>query len=105
METPLPTPAQAEVFRAYVETGSQKEAARRCGIALSTAKNHLSQMYDRLGVGGAMEAATVLGWVSLPGAAPKACGWVGYCSRPIAHRGHHGGMRAFDPNAELGGSK
>jgi len=93
-----PTPGQLVAFRAYVETGSQKAAADRCGIRVQTVKNHMLGLYRRLGVGGAMEAAGALGWVRVPGGDPRSCGWVGYCSRPFGHRGHHGGMRAIDPN-------
>jgi hypothetical protein len=58
----------------------------------------LHELYVRLDVGSAMEAAVKLGWVHLPEVGgPFLCGWVGYCSRPAAHRGHHGGMRAL-PN-------
>ncbi len=91
----VPTPQQLRVISAYVRTGSQKAAARERGIALQTVKAHMQGLYARLGVGGAMEALTKLGWVALPGSGPSSCGWVAYCSRPRGHRGHHGGMRAF----------
>jgi len=100
-----PTPAQLLAFRAYVETGSQKIAANRCGISPQTLKNHLHDLYQRLGVSGAMEAANKLGWVSFPDSTPKACGWIGYCTRSLNHRGHHGGMRAFDPNTSVEAQK
>jgi hypothetical protein len=90
-----PTPAQLHAFAAYVRVGSQAQAAHECGIALPTLKNHISELYARLDVGGSMEALTKLGWLSLPGSGPAACAWVGSCSRPLGHRGHHGGMRAF----------
>ena len=90
-----PTPAQLVAFRAYVQTGSLKEAAHVLGLTVPTIKNHLAGLYARLGVNGAMEAATALGWVTLPGDGPAMCGWRGSCSRPRGHRGHHGGFRAF----------
>ena len=90
-----PTPAQLNAFRAYVQAGSQKEAAHVLGIALPTLKCHMTALYAALGVNGAMEAATALGWVTLPGDGPAPCGWRGSCSRPRGHRGHHGGFRAF----------
>ena len=62
-----PTPGQLVAFRAYVETGSQKAAAHQCGIRVQTVKNHMLNLYRRLGVGGAMEAAMALGWITLPG--------------------------------------
>jgi DNA-binding CsgD family transcriptional regulator len=92
---PGPTTAQLRVMAAYVRTGSQKAAAHECGIRVQTVRNHMAGLYVRLGVGGAMEALTKLGWVALPGASPAPCGWVAYCSRPRGHGGHHGGMRAF----------
>ena len=90
-----PTPAQLTAFRAYVQAGSQKEAAHVLGIALPTLKCHVSALYAALGVNGAMEAATALGWVTLPGEGPVPCGWRGSCSRPRGHSGHHGGFRAI----------
>ena len=90
-----PTLAQLVAFRAYVQAGSQKEAAFVLGISVRGLKAALSGLYERLGVNGAMEAATSLGWVTLPGEGPAPCGWRGSCSRPHGHRGHHGGFRAF----------
>jgi DNA-binding CsgD family transcriptional regulator len=86
------TEAQLVTLAAYVQSGSAKETATELGIALSTVKNHLSDLYARLGVGGAMEAAITLGWVTVP---PdyRACGWVGSCTRKHDHRGQHGGFR------------
>ena len=90
-----PTPAQLVAFRAYVQAGSLKEAAHVLGVSVASVKRHLTEMYARIGVGGAMEAATALGWVTLPGDGPVPCGWRGSCSRPRGHRGHHGGFRSF----------
>jgi hypothetical protein len=71
-----------------------------CGIALQTVKNHLCDLYERLGVNSAMEAAVRLGWVTIPGGDRPACGWVGYCSRGLGHRGPHGGMRSILPDGK-----
>ena len=90
-----PTLAQLVAFRAYVQAGSQKEAAHLLDISVRALKWRLSEMYVRLGVNGAMEAATSLGWVTLPGDGPAMCAWRGSCSRPLGHSGHHGGFRAF----------
>lgn len=89
-----PTPRQLECFAAYVRTGSYAAGAHERGIAPQTFKNHLSGLYERLGISGAMEAAARLGWMRIPSDSTRAaCGWVGVCSRPLGHRGHHGGMR------------
>jgi hypothetical protein len=85
-----PTPAQLNAFRAYVQTGNQKQAAHVLGISTQTLKNSLSALYEHLDVGGAMEAATALGWVTLPGDGPAPCAWRGSCGRPRGHSGHHG---------------
>ena len=90
-----PTPAQLLAFRAYVQAGSRKEAAHVLGVSVASVKRHLSEMYARLDVSGAMEAAAALGWVTLPGDGPAPCGWRGAGSRPRGHSGHHGGFRAF----------
>jgi len=89
-----PTPAQLVAFRAYVQAGSLKEAAHVLGVSVGSVKRHLTEMYARIGVSGAMEAAAALGWVTLPGETAP-CGWRGSCSRPRGHRGHHGGFRAI----------
>jgi hypothetical protein len=88
-----PTPHQLEVLEAYILAGSQKAAANALGMALPTVKNTLSDLYTKLDVTSEMGAALVLGWVQIP-KGPTACGWVGYCSRPAGHRGHHGGFRS-----------
>lgn len=87
---------QLRVLEAYTRLGSQKQVAHELGIALSTVKNHMAQLYVRLDVGGAMEAVQALGWVRGPssGVIPP-CGWLAYCGRPEGHRGQHGGFRPF----------
>ncbi len=91
-----PTARQLDCIRAYCATGSQIAAAHSLGITTQTLKNHMLDLYQRLGVGGAMEAAMALGYVTLPDDDGRAiCGWLGYCSRTRHHRGQHGGFRAF----------
>ena len=90
-----PTPAQLSVFAIYVRTFSQKRTAYESGLAYQTVKNHMEDLYRRLGVSSAMEAAAVLGWLRAPAEGPQECGWVGRCTRPMEHRGHHGGFRSF----------
>lgn len=90
-----PSPAQIATLVAYVRTFSQKRAAKERGVAIQTVKNHLEELYRRLGVSSALEAVVVLGWLSVPEDGPMACGWIATCSRPRNHRGQHGGFRAL----------
>lgn len=95
-ELTSPTKRELEVLEAYSRLGSQKKVAHELGIALQTVKNSMKNLYVKLGVGGAMEAIAVLGWVrgpNLSGVEP--CGWLAYCGRPTGHRGQHGGFRPF----------
>jgi DNA-binding CsgD family transcriptional regulator len=61
-----PTPRQLQVMAAYARTGSQKAAAHECNLTLRTVKNHMSELYARIDVGGAIEALTKLGWLVPP---------------------------------------
>ena len=92
---PGPTPQQLRVLDAYVRTCSQKAVAYEMGISIQTVKNHLSSLYAGLDAHSVLEALTKLGRLSAPGQGPTPCGWVGYCSRPLGHRPHHGQFRAF----------
>lgn len=89
------TPAQLRVLEAYTRLGSQKAVANELGIAVQTVKNHMTALYVRLNVGGAMEAVAALGWVHANIAGVPPCGWLGYCGRPDGHTGNHGGFRPF----------
>jgi Bacterial regulatory proteins, luxR family len=93
-----PTPTQLRALEAFLITGSQKGAAEYMGISIQTVKNHLGALYQRLGVSGAIAAATHLGYINIPDSknGPKICGWVAYCSRPFSHRGYHGDMRSLE---------
>ncbi len=99
IEGKAPTDQQLAVLAAYVRAGSVKEAGRQLGLAEQTVKNHLGAIYERLGVGGAIEAATALGWIRVPGDR-RPCGWIGTCTRVSGHRGHHGGFRGIGQGRE-----
>lgn len=64
-----PTPRQLECLRAFVRCGSRKEAAHELGIAETTLRNNLAELYYRLGVEGHMAALRELGWLQVPEAA------------------------------------
>lgn len=59
--TGVPTKRQVEVLRAYIASGSIAGAAHRLGIAESTARQHLSALYQRTGWLNAAQAAYRLG--------------------------------------------
>lgn len=91
-----PTPMQLRVLEAWVHLGSQKAVARELGITRQTVKNHMGELYVRLGVGGALAALGALGWIRpVAATAGVPCGWLAWCSRPDGHRGQHGGFRPF----------
>ena len=56
-----PTRRQLEVLRAYIRAGSVAAAAYELGISESTARQHLSGLYRRLGCENAVQAAYRLG--------------------------------------------
>ena len=91
-----PTVMQLKVLEAYVRLGSQKQVAHELNIALPTVRNHMSALYVRLDVGGALEALRALGYIQSPMTTKVIpCGHLAYCSRTENHRGQHGGYRAF----------
>ena len=73
-----PTPGQLRVLAAYLETGSQKQAAHRLGISERTVKAHMGNLYLRLGVGGVLEAISGLGWAHVPPVGIEPCGAIFY---------------------------
>lgn len=96
MGLPPPTISQLRVLDAYARLGSQKKVAHELDIELQTVKWHMQNLYARLGVGGAMEALSALGWVHGPFTRNKVpCGVIVYCGRPIGHAGEHGGYQPF----------
>ena len=56
-----PTRRQLEVLRAYISSGSIAGAAHELDIAESTARQHLSGLYRRMGCVNAAQAAYWLG--------------------------------------------
>ena len=89
-----PTVGQLRIFKAYMLGYSQKEAASICGLKLHTVKAQLCDLYYRLGVNSALEAAYKLGWLRIPPEDGSVlCGWIGMCSRPLGHDEDHGDMR------------
>jgi hypothetical protein len=61
MEQRRPTRRQLEVLRAYITAGSIAAAAYDLGISETTARQHLSGLYRRLGCLNAAQAAYHLG--------------------------------------------
>lgn len=56
-----PTRRQVEVLRAYIAKGSIAAAAHELDIAESTARQHLSALYQRTGCASVAQAAYLLG--------------------------------------------
>jgi DNA-binding NarL/FixJ family response regulator len=56
-----PTRRQLEVLRAYLAAGSIAAAAHELGVTESTARQHLSGLYRRVGCANAAQAAYWLG--------------------------------------------
>jgi predicted ArsR family transcriptional regulator len=61
MANKRPTRRQLEVLRAYIAAGSIAAAAHELGIGETTARQHLSGLYRRIGCLNAAQAAYVLG--------------------------------------------
>jgi DNA-binding NarL/FixJ family response regulator len=55
-----PTPRELDSLRAYIETGSVREAARSLGVHEQTVKRHLANVRSRLGVRTNAQAALAL---------------------------------------------
>jgi len=72
---------------------TQKAVAHRLGISIQTVKNITSRLYQALDVDNLAEAFIRLGWLHPSDTGYVRCGMLATCSRPIGHRGHHGGFR------------
>jgi len=86
-------------MRLRAEGLTTEAVAHRLSISTQTAKNHASDVLRDLDVNSTIGAMRKLGWVTLPEEmaevpdAYRQCGTVERCTRPLGHRGHHGGFR------------
>jgi len=51
------TPRELQIITAVVEGASNKEIGEQFGLSTQTVKNHLSSIYDKLGVSSRLELA------------------------------------------------
>jgi DNA-binding NarL/FixJ family response regulator len=79
-----PTRRQLEVLRAYVAAGSVAAAAYELGISETTARQHPSGLYRRIGCLNAAQAAYWLGSGGLVAAGRWSQAMKGY-SDPVVH--------------------
>jgi DNA-binding CsgD family transcriptional regulator len=97
---PVNEPTQREVeLLAYVLANSQKHAAHRTGLAMSTVKNHLTSLYRRLGVTKASQAAIALGWLHIPESPQAPSRALGETTEPST-----GGRPMAGPQAGMAGA-
>jgi DNA-binding CsgD family transcriptional regulator len=61
-----PTARELQVFAACLRHRSQKLAGYELGISQQTVKNHCQNLYRKLDVDCASQAAEVLGWLIVP---------------------------------------
>ena len=61
-----PTVRQLEAFAAMLRCRSAKEAARELGVAPSTIRSHVRDLYGKLDVQCQSQAAIALGWLVVP---------------------------------------
>lgn len=61
-----PSRRELEALAAYCGAGSVRRAAETLDVDEQTVKNALGRLYAALDVGGALEAATALGWLRVP---------------------------------------
>lgn len=60
------TERDMEIIEMYARVGYLPEVAERVHLSLMTVKNHMTQIYARLGVHSWQEAMYVLGWIRIP---------------------------------------
>jgi DNA-binding CsgD family transcriptional regulator len=61
-----PRPRELEVLAEVCEHGGVQQAASCLNISYSTAKNHLSSLYQRIGAFSVPHALLLLGWIAVP---------------------------------------
>jgi len=92
-------------MRLRAEGLTAEEVAHVLGCSTQTCRNHVSNVLRELDVDSSIGAMRKLGWVTLPGEmadvpdAYRQCGTVERCTRPLGHRGHHGGFRPVPAEA------
>jgi DNA-binding CsgD family transcriptional regulator len=75
-----PRPRELEVLAEVCQHGGVQQAASCLGISYSTAKNHLSSLYQRLGAFSVPNALLLLGWVAVPSRARRPHRLIGQAS-------------------------
>jgi len=96
----LLSPMEERVLRLRARGLTALAAGGILGLSEQTVKNHTTSVYDKLDVNNLAAAMCAIGWVTIPGEDMPAytrCDFVGQCSRPYGHRGHHGGFREVAP--------
>ena len=66
-----PRPRELEVLAEVCEHGGVQQAASCLDISYSTAKNHLSSLYQRIGAFSVPHALLLLGWIAIPSRARR----------------------------------
>ena len=66
-----PRPRELEVLAEVCEHGGVQQAASCLDISYSTAKNHLSSLYQRIGAFSVPHALLLLGWIAIPNRARR----------------------------------
>ena len=66
-----PRRRELEVLAEVCQHGGVQQAASCLNIAYSTAKNHLSSLYQRIGAYSVPNALLILGWVDIPSRARR----------------------------------
>lgn len=95
------TPTELRVLHLKAQGLTSLEAAGRLGVSDQTVKNHMTGVYEALGVDSLASALAAVGWLKVPDAPPVVsewCQWVGKCGRRYGHRGQHGGFRRIEEN-------
>ena len=66
-----PRPRELEVLAEVCQHGGVQQAASCLQISYSTAKNHLSSLYQRIGAFSVPHALLLLGWIDVPSRARR----------------------------------